>query len=134
VRAHEAERDHFLVVAIDETLPERIHRTHRLGFGQHRLRLARRRGGNVLVAVQARHLLDEVFLDREIESERWRSADEVVAVALWIEGEPLEDALDLLRGDRDAEKPRDARGAHANRIAARQFAPDVDQRTGDATA
>src|SRR5205823_4868994 len=104
--AHEAEGDHFLVVAIDQALPERVRGPNRFRFGQHRLRLTRGRSGDVFVAVEPRYLLDEVFFDREIESERWRRADEVVAVALRMKAKPFEDALDLFLGDRDAEQPR----------------------------
>ena len=41
---------------------------------------ARADGGDVVVAVDARDFLDEVFLDREIEAARRRRHDEVVAL------------------------------------------------------
>ncbi len=78
-----------------------------------------------VVAVQARDLLDEVLLDREVEPVRRRRDQEVVARALEGEAEPPEERGDRLVRNGDAEQPRDARRAHANGIAARQSALHV---------
>src|SRR5450755_3725997 len=92
------------------------------------------RGMNPVIAVQPRHFFDEVRLDREVEAiRRWRH-DEIVAVALRFEAEPVEYCGDLVVRDADAEYSRDACAAHANRIAPRKLSANVDQRACVAAA
>ena len=77
---------------------------------------AARRRRNRVVAVDARDLLDEVLLDREVEAVRRRRHDEVVAVARRTRSRRrAKMSRDRVGVDGDAEEPRDARGAHAHR-------------------
>src|SRR5207248_435690 len=132
LRAHEAERDDLLVIAIDEALLEHRHRPKRFALREHRLRLERGRGGNVVVAIEPGDFLDEVLLDREVEAERRGRTYEIVALTARLELQSLENPGDGLRRDGDAEQTRDARTAHTHRIPARQLAAHIDQRAGDA--
>src|SRR6185503_19327929 len=134
IGADEAERDDLVVVTIDQAVPQSRCRANALRRRQHRLRMPDRSRRDIVVAVQARHLLDEVFFDRQIEAIRRRRDDEVGAFALRGEAQAREDRSYRLGCDRDAEDACDARAAHSHRIAPRQRAANVGQWAGAAPA
>src|SRR5262249_24898571 len=90
LRVDEAEVDRFLVVGVGQALPQRVARTARLGLRAHRDRRARRARWNAIETVDARHLLDQVLLDLDVEAKRGRRDDEGVAFAGMREAEPAE--------------------------------------------
>src|SRR4029434_9137454 len=92
-----------MVGAIEEALPDFGRRTNGFAVGQYRLRLDRRRRGNVLVTVETCGFLDEVFLDHEIEAKRRRRAHKGSAFALRLQAETAADICDSVGRDRAAD-------------------------------
>ena len=80
-RAHEAERNDFLIIAGDEACSELGHGSQRFSVWQHGLSLHCGRCRDVVKTVEPRGLLDKVFLDFQVEAVRRRRDDEVVAFA-----------------------------------------------------
>jgi hypothetical protein len=77
-RLDEAEVDHLAVVACREPLAQGVQASSPLGQRQHLRGNPRRVRGNALEAVQARHLFDQIFLDREVKAVGGRFDDKQV--------------------------------------------------------
>ena len=129
-RADKAEGDDFLIVAIDQALTQRRERTLGLRSRKHRLPMRGQGGNDVLVTEQSRDLLDEVFLDDQVETVRGRRDDKIAALVNGLELEPCKDAGDFVRRNSDAQNAADPSLMHANEISAWQLAEHVDQIAG----
>src|SRR4030095_15234907 len=89
-RLDEAEVDHLAVAGRRQPLAQRVLGAPALGRRHHGRGRARRVRGDALEAVDARHLLDEVFLDLEVEAKAGWGDDEAVFLALERKTELLE--------------------------------------------
>src|SRR5581483_8427314 len=76
----------------------------------------RRVRADALVAVESRHFLDQIFLDREVVAVARRLHHEGVGVTLRRQREALEAPLHLLRRHLHADDLLRARDAHAHRL------------------
>jgi hypothetical protein len=94
------------------------------------------RGRDVVVAVDAGDLFDQVFLDLHVEAVGRRRDDEVVAIAADLQLEALEHAGHRVGAEVDAEHAAHAAGAQADRRAGGQLVggDGLDHRAGFAAA
>src|SRR5262249_28787237 len=111
----EAVVDDLEVLAIGEDALQVGYAAARLVIGEHHERRVRRARRDVVVAVQARHLLDQVLLDLEIEAVRGRRYRELAATARMLQLQALQQRLDLRVGEGYADDLRGALGAQAHR-------------------
>ena len=132
----EGEVDDFLVLAGGHLAAQRHRVALRLGARQHRDRATGGADRDVVVAVDAGDLFDQVFLDLHVEAVGRRRDDEVVAVAADLQVEALEHARHRVGAEVDAEHPAHAAGAQADRGAGRQLVgrDGLDHRAGFAAA
>src|SRR5690606_40352273 len=85
--------------------------------------------GQPLVAPDANDLLDQVFLDLQVEAVGRRLHEEDAAVALGRQSQPLEDRGDLVVADVDPDHLARAIAAQAHGLAHRQPGDDVVDRS-----
>ena len=130
----EAVVDHFLVVLCGGQAAQGVVAATDFGLREHLGARHGRHGGNVLEAVDARDFLDQVFLDLDVEAERRRRDDEVVAFNGVFQAQAAEDAADVGLRHRHAQHAMAARQAHAHGFALGQVDDLVVQRTGLAAA
>src|SRR5207244_13273148 len=86
-RLDEAEIDDLAVVGGGKPLAQRMKAARRLGRVEHDRRRARRMRLDALEAVEARHLLDQVLLDLDVEAVAGRIDDEGVFFLLVVKSQ-----------------------------------------------
>ncbi len=125
----EAHIDHFLVTQVGQLMANREQRTGIFRRDQHGARRHRRVGRDVLEAIHARHFLDQVFLDLDVEAVRRRRHQESALAAGELQAQAGEDVGDQLIGQRHADDFLGARSAQLHRLALRQVDDLVVDRT-----
>ena len=124
LRLDEGEVDHLVVIGRGEALAQ-LMQAALLGHAGKRRGRARRVRRDALVAIEPRHFLDQVFLDREVVAIGRRLHDKRIGLALVRQREPLEALLHFRGRDGHADDLLRARNAHAHRLALRQARDEI---------